>query len=57
MLVPRPFALLALLLLAYETVAAMVFVGATRYRISWDFLIAVLAAAALDRGYAWWRAR
>ncbi len=56
-LVPRPFALLALLLLVYETVAAMVFVGATRYRISWDFLIAVLAAAALERGYARWRAR
>jgi len=56
-LVPRAFAALALLLLAYETAAAMVFVGATRYRIAWDFLIAVLAGAALDRGYARWRAR
>jgi 4-amino-4-deoxy-L-arabinose transferase-like glycosyltransferase len=55
--VPRWFAALALALLAYETVAAMVFVGATRYRVAWDFLIAVLAAAALERGYAWWRAR
>jgi 4-amino-4-deoxy-L-arabinose transferase-like glycosyltransferase len=56
-LVPRAFAALVLLLLAYETVAAMVFVGATRYRVAWDFLIALLAAAALERGYARWRAR
>jgi 4-amino-4-deoxy-L-arabinose transferase-like glycosyltransferase len=44
-LVPRPFALLALGLLAYQTLAAMVFVGATRYRVSWDFVVAVLAGA------------
>jgi 4-amino-4-deoxy-L-arabinose transferase-like glycosyltransferase len=56
-LVPRPFAPLVLLLLAYQTVAAMVFVGATRYRVPWDFLIALLAAAAIERGYARWRAR
>ena len=56
-LVPRAIAALVLLLLAYETLAAMVFVGATRYRIPWDFLIALLAAAALDRAYARWRAR
>ena len=56
-LVPRRFAALTLLLLAYETVAAMVFVGATRYRVAWDFLIAVPAAAALERGSARWRAR
>jgi hypothetical protein len=53
-LVPRPFAALVLLLLAYETVAAMVFVGATRYRVAWDFLIALLAAAALERAYVRW---
>jgi Glycosyltransferase family 87 len=56
-LVPRPFASLVLLLLAYETIAAMAFVGATRYRVAWDFLIALLAAAAIDRGYARWRRR
>ena len=37
-----------LALLAYETLAAMVFVGATRYRVAWDFLIAISAAAAID---------
>jgi 4-amino-4-deoxy-L-arabinose transferase-like glycosyltransferase len=56
-LVPRPFAALVLLLLAYETVAAMVFVGATRYRVASDFLIALLAAAALERAYVRWRGR
>ena len=46
---PRRFVALALLVLAYQTLAAVVFVGATRYRISTDFLIAVLAAAALEQ--------
>jgi 4-amino-4-deoxy-L-arabinose transferase-like glycosyltransferase len=45
--VPTPFAVLAVLLLAYQWFIAMVFVGATRYRVPWDFLIALLAAAAL----------
>jgi 4-amino-4-deoxy-L-arabinose transferase-like glycosyltransferase len=49
-LVPRSFAALVLLLLAYQTVCAAVFVGATRYRVSWDFLIALLAAATIERG-------
>jgi hypothetical protein len=44
----RPFVSLALALLAYQTLAAMVFVGATRYRVATDFLIALLAAAALE---------
>jgi 4-amino-4-deoxy-L-arabinose transferase-like glycosyltransferase len=48
-LVPRYFAALALLLPAYQTVCAAVFVGATRYRVSWDFLIAILAAATIER--------
>jgi Dolichyl-phosphate-mannose-protein mannosyltransferase len=56
-LVPRFFAAIVLVLLAYETAAAMVFAGATRYRVAWDFLIAVLAAAALERGWVRWRAR
>jgi hypothetical protein len=46
-LVPRRFAVLALAILAYNTLAAMVFVGETRYRTPWDFLIAVLASAAV----------
>jgi hypothetical protein len=42
--VPRRLALLAVGLLAYQTLAAMAFAGATRYRAPWDFLVAVLAA-------------
>ena len=43
--VPRAFAVLAVLLLAYQTAVAMIFVGVTRYRVPWDFLICVLASA------------
>jgi 4-amino-4-deoxy-L-arabinose transferase-like glycosyltransferase len=39
---------LALAVLAYQTVAAVVFVGATRYRIATDFVIALLAAGAIE---------
>jgi 4-amino-4-deoxy-L-arabinose transferase-like glycosyltransferase len=46
-LVPRHFAVLALSLLAYQTVIAMLFIGQTRYRVPWDFLTMTLAAAAL----------
>jgi 4-amino-4-deoxy-L-arabinose transferase-like glycosyltransferase len=46
-LVPRWFAALAVLLLGYQTLVAMLFVGETRYRVPWDFLIALLAAAAV----------
>lgn len=45
---PRAFVALALLLLAYQTAAALAFVGATRYRVAWDFLLALLAAAAIE---------
>ncbi|MGH3104854.1 MAG: hypothetical protein ACRDN6_12240, partial [Gaiellaceae bacterium] len=48
-LVRRDLAVLAVALLAYGTVSAMVFVGATRYRVPWDFLLAVPAAALLVR--------
>lgn len=48
-LAPRTFIALTLLLLAYQTAAALAFVGATRYRVAWDFLLALLAAAALSR--------
>jgi hypothetical protein len=47
--VPRRFAVLALCFVGYETFAAWVFAGTTRYRVAWDFLLAVLAAAALAR--------
>jgi 4-amino-4-deoxy-L-arabinose transferase-like glycosyltransferase len=47
-LVPRRFAALVLAVLAYQTLAAVVFVGATRYRVATDFLIALPAAAALS---------
>ena len=46
---PRAFVALAVLLLAYQTAAALAFVGATRYRVAWDFLLALLASAALAR--------
>jgi len=45
--VPRSFVALSLLLLAYQTLVAMAFAGATRYRVPWDFLIAILAAAGI----------
>jgi hypothetical protein len=45
--VPRFFAGLAALLLGYQTLVAILFVGETRYRVPWDFVIALLAAAAL----------
>ena len=43
---PRFLALLTVLLLGYQTLVAMLFVGETRYRVPWDFLIALLAARA-----------
>lgn len=46
-LVPRAIAALAVLLIGYQTIVAMIFVGVTRYRVPWDFLLDLLAAAAL----------
>jgi hypothetical protein len=54
---PRFYAALAVLLLAYQTIVAMLFVGETRYRAPWDFLIALLAARALVELTARVRAR
>ena len=54
---PRAFVALALLLLAYQTVCALVFVGATRYRVAWDFLVVILATATVARAVAWVRDR
>ena len=50
---PRRFVMLALAILAYQTLAAMAFVGATRYRVASDFLVTLLAAATFD----WVRSR
>ena len=47
--VSTPFRGLALIFLGYETLAAWVFAGTTRYRVPWDFVLALLAAAALER--------
>jgi hypothetical protein len=45
----RLFVALAVLLCAYNTLAAMVFAGTTRYRVPFDFLLVLLGAAAIDR--------
>ena len=45
---PRSFVALTLVLLGYQTLIAMLFAGATRYRVPWDFLVALLAAAGID---------
>jgi hypothetical protein len=54
---PRRFVALALGFLAYQTLAAVAFVGATRYRVSTDFLIALLAAATAEWALTRWRLR
>ena len=46
-LVPRRVALLTLLLLGYQTLVAVGFAGATRYRVPWDFTLALAAGAAV----------
>ena len=52
---PPHFVGLAVLMLSYNTLAAMVFAGTARYRTPWDFLLAILAAFALAA--AWERVR
>jgi 4-amino-4-deoxy-L-arabinose transferase-like glycosyltransferase len=47
--VATPLRVLALLFVGYETLAAWVFAGTTRYRVPWDFVLALLAAAAVER--------
>jgi 4-amino-4-deoxy-L-arabinose transferase-like glycosyltransferase len=51
--VPLTVRVLALIFVLYETAAAWVFAGTTRYRVPWDFVLALLAAAALDRAIQW----
>jgi hypothetical protein len=52
---PRPFLALATLLLAYNSLAAMVFAGTTRYRVPFDFLLVLLASVAVERLLSSWR--
>jgi hypothetical protein len=51
--VPWSFRALALVVFAYQSFWAALFVGATRYRVSFDFLLVLLAAAA----FAEWQRR
>jgi len=50
-LAPRRFVALAAVLLGLSTLLAMIFAGTVRYRVPWDFLLAVLAAFALERAW------
>jgi hypothetical protein len=50
-LAPRRFVALVALLVGYNTLAAMAFAGTVRYRAPFDFLLALLAATALVRGW------
>ena len=56
-LAPRHFVMLAALLLGFNTVMAMVFAGTVRYRAPWDFVLALLAAFALERAWELLRKR
>jgi 4-amino-4-deoxy-L-arabinose transferase-like glycosyltransferase len=48
-LAPRRFVVLAAIVLGFNTLMAMVFAGTVRYRVPWDFVLALLAAFALER--------
>ena len=48
---------LAAIFVLYETLAAWVLLGTTRYRAPWDFVLALLAAAALERLWSAFRRR
>jgi 4-amino-4-deoxy-L-arabinose transferase-like glycosyltransferase len=50
-LAPRRFVVLAALLLGFNTLMAMVFAGTVRYRAPWDFVLALLAAFAVERAW------
>jgi 4-amino-4-deoxy-L-arabinose transferase-like glycosyltransferase len=57
LLAPRRFVVLAGLLLGFNTLMAMVFAGTVRYRAPWDFVLALLAAFALERAWELLRKR
>jgi 4-amino-4-deoxy-L-arabinose transferase-like glycosyltransferase len=46
-LAPRRVSVLVLLLLGYQTLVAIGFAGDTRYRVPWDFLLALVASVAV----------
>jgi 4-amino-4-deoxy-L-arabinose transferase-like glycosyltransferase len=52
---PRRIMVLFVSLLAYNTLAALVFAGATRYRVPWDFVLALAAGAAVVWALDRWR--
>ena len=54
-LAPLRFVVLAVLVLGLNTAMAMVFAGTVRYRAPWDFVLALLAAFALERAWARFR--
>jgi hypothetical protein len=56
-LAPRRLVVLVALLVGLNTVMAMVFAGTVRYRVPWDFLLALLAAFALERAWTILQAR
>ncbi len=56
-LAPPHFVALAVVMLAYNTLAALVFAGTARYRTPWDFLLAILAAFTLAWAWEWFRRR
>jgi 4-amino-4-deoxy-L-arabinose transferase-like glycosyltransferase len=56
-LAPRSFVVLAALLLGFNTAMATVFAGTVRYRAPWDFVLALLAAFALERAWDLLRGR
>ena len=57
LVVSRRFVALVVLLVGYNTLVAMAFAGTVRYRAPFDFLLAILAAAALVGGWERVRAR
>ncbi|HEU0303528.1 MAG TPA: hypothetical protein VFR32_03010, partial [Gaiellaceae bacterium] len=52
---PRRIAVLFVALLAYNTLAALVFAGTTRYRVPWDFVLALATGAAVVWALDRWR--
>jgi 4-amino-4-deoxy-L-arabinose transferase-like glycosyltransferase len=52
-LMPRRIAALLVLLLGYQTVVAIGFAGDTRYRVPWDFTLALAAGVAVVELWSW----
>ena len=56
-LMPRRIAVLIVLLLGYQTVVAIGFAGDTRYRVPWDFTLALAASVTVLELWSWIAAR